>query len=116
MVVSFTVFQHIPQVAVIESYLVEAVRVLRPGGLFVFQWNSTPGERRWMARRSWLWLLHRVGLRTNVMHAPQFLGSRLDVSRVRPVLDGAGMDLEATSGEGTLWTWAWARRRASSLV
>ena len=33
LVVSFTVFQHIPDPVVIESYLAEAGRVLRPGGV-----------------------------------------------------------------------------------
>src|SRR4051812_38656603 len=37
LVLTFTVFQHIPKVAVIEAYLHEAARVLVPGGVLVMQ-------------------------------------------------------------------------------
>ena len=36
-VFSFIVFQHIPSQAIIENYIREVGRVLRPGGLFKFQ-------------------------------------------------------------------------------
>src|SRR3954447_703711 len=35
LVLTFTVFQHIPSVEVIRAYVQEAGRVLRPGGVFV---------------------------------------------------------------------------------
>lgn len=44
---SYIVFQHIPSLAVIESYVREVHRVLRPGALFKFQvqgWTA-PGDR-----------------------------------------------------------------------
>ncbi len=113
LVFSFTVFQHIPQIDVIEAYLAEAGRVLRPGGVLAFQWNNEPGQRRWAARRTALAVLHRLGLRTerHGRHAPQFLGSRVPLDRIRRRLDEVGLDLVATSGTGTLYAWAWARKR-----
>lgn len=39
-VYSFAVFQHIPSREIVMNYLEEAVRVLRPGGLFAFQVNG----------------------------------------------------------------------------
>ena len=39
---SFMVFQHIPSRQVIESYVREAHRLLRPGGLFKFQVQGSP--------------------------------------------------------------------------
>jgi SAM-dependent methyltransferase len=39
-VLSFEVFQHIPERAVIGAYLAETYRVLRPGGTFQFQLRS----------------------------------------------------------------------------
>jgi len=39
---SYAVFQHIPSRAVVMNYLAEAVRALKPGGLFVFQINALP--------------------------------------------------------------------------
>lgn len=112
LVVSFTVFQHIPDLAVIERYIGEAGRVLRSGGVFAFQWNNTPGSRRWQIRRALLSALQRSGLRPEKhrRHAPQFLGSRVPLSRIRRALGAAGLELAGTHNEGELFTWAWARK------
>lgn len=42
---SYAVFQHIPQAEVVFSYLREAARVLKPGGLMRFQVNNLSAER-----------------------------------------------------------------------
>src|SRR4051812_391329 len=96
-VLSFTVFQHIPDVSVICDYVTEAGRVLKPGGVFVFQWNNEPGAVWWRARRGVLSALQRTGLRpeTYGRHAPQFLGSRVSVKRLEPALHKGGLQLEA---------------------
>jgi len=39
---SFMVFQHIPNRKIIENYVREAHRLLRPGGLFKFQVQGSP--------------------------------------------------------------------------
>jgi SAM-dependent methyltransferase len=113
LVLTFTVFQHIPDVSVIETYVAEAGRVLRSGGVFVFQWNNSPGALRWSLRRSVLALLQRTGLRRERYgrNAAEFLGSIVPVDRMRRALDSAGLDLVDTKGEGTLFCWAWARKR-----
>jgi SAM-dependent methyltransferase len=41
---SFIVFQHIPSQAVIENYVREVHRLLRPGALFKFQVTGCPGK------------------------------------------------------------------------
>lgn len=112
LVLSFTVFQHIPSAAVIDGYLAEAGRVLRPGGVFVFQWNNEPGVTRWRLWRWWLALLQRTRIRPEryLRNAPQFLGSRVRIDRIERTLEAAGMHLLATRGTGTLYAWAWARR------
>jgi SAM-dependent methyltransferase len=112
LVLSFTVFQHIPKVSIIEGYLNEAGRVLRPGGLFVFQWNSTMGTKRWAARRALYATMQRAGLReeSHGRDASEFLGSCVPVKRVEHVLAQSGLRLLATRGEGTLFTWGWATR------
>jgi SAM-dependent methyltransferase len=113
LVLSFTVFQHIPDVAVIEGYIRESGRVLRPGGLLVFQWNNTPGAGRWRLRRGVLAFLHsiRLGRERHGRNAAQFLGSRVPLERVRAALAAGGMELAATKGLGTLFAWAWAVKR-----
>ncbi len=113
LVLSFTVFQHIPSVAVIDGYLRDAGRVLRPGGLLVFQWNNEKGAVRWRLRRWWLALLQRTRVRPEryMRHAPEFLGSRVPVARIERALTSAGFELLTTKGTGTLYAWAWARLR-----
>lgn len=112
LVTSFTVFQHIPKVAVIEQYLAEAGRVLRPGGVVAFQWNNLPGQRRWAAKRELLGLLQRTGLRPERFrrNAPQFLGSRVSLRRIERALGRAGLELRGTRDTGTLFAWAWATK------
>lgn len=49
LVVSYIVFGHIPEVAIVRSYIEEAFRVLKPGGLFEFQVSGhedTPEARK----------------------------------------------------------------------
>jgi SAM-dependent methyltransferase len=111
LVITFTVFQHIPSVDVIRSYVAEAGRVLSSGGVFVLQWNGTSGATRWRLRRRLMALLSRLGRGDRYgRDAPQFLGSRVPVADMREMLAGAGLTLVATSGEGTLFTWGWARK------
>ncbi|MCS7024557.1 MAG: class I SAM-dependent methyltransferase [Bryobacteraceae bacterium] len=43
-VYSYAVFQHIPERAIVDSYLKEARRVLKVGGLLWFQVNGLPGD------------------------------------------------------------------------
>lgn len=114
-VLSFTVFQHIPEVGVIEAYLRETGRILRPGGVAAFQWNNQASERRWRLRRAVLATLQRTRLRreTHQRNAVQFLGTTVDLDRVKATLDGAGMELLKTEGVGTLFCWAWAAKRPS---
>src|SRR4051812_49164814 len=61
LVLTFTVFQHIPLVDVIRSYVKEAGRVLAPGGVFVLQWNGTSGAARWRLHRAMMAALQRFG-------------------------------------------------------
>jgi SAM-dependent methyltransferase len=113
LVVSFTVFQHIPTAAIVQDYLADAARVLRPGGLLAFQWNNEPGVRRWAARRTALSALQRTGLHREryERHAPEFLGTRIPLAPLQRTLEANGMDLVGTDGLGTLYAMAWAVRR-----
>lgn len=112
-VLSFTVFQHIPDISVIEGYLAEAGRVLRPGGVAAFQWNNLPGAWLWPARRRLLSLLQSTGVRPerHGRHAPEFLGSRVSLRRITRALDAAGLSVAGVKGTGTLFAWAWALKR-----
>jgi SAM-dependent methyltransferase len=115
-VVSFTVLQHIPSFEVIETYLREAGRVLRPGGVFAFQWNNQPGAHWWQVRRTLLSLLQRSGIlrEPHGRHAPEFLGSRVPLDRMRRALESGGLELVGTRSLGTLFAWAWASKPAGT--
>jgi SAM-dependent methyltransferase len=112
LVLSFTVFQHIPSAAAVHRYLEEAARVLRPGGVLVFQWNNIPGPRRWALRRAVLAGLQRSRLRPERYrrHATAFLGCRIPLAPLQQTLERSGMRMAGTSGLGTLFAWAWAVR------
>jgi SAM-dependent methyltransferase len=114
LLLSFTVFQHIPSTPVILGYLTEAGRTLKPGGVFVFQWNNQPGAARWRVRRAVLSFLQRTRIRgeRHGRHAPQFLGSRVPLRVVERALGRAGLELIEVKGAGTLYCWAWATRTA----
>jgi len=113
MVLSFVVFQHIPRRSIVDAYIAEAGRVLKPGGLFVFQWNNIPGSSYWLARRAVLTELQRRGIRPEQFgrHDPAFLGCRIPGRQIERALDRSGFELRARHGAGTLWSWAWAERR-----
>lgn len=113
LVLSFTVFQHIPNVDVIHGYIGEAGRVLRSGGVLVFQWNNEPGALRWRAKRSVLSLLQRSGVRREerMRHDAAFLGSRVALDRIRAALADGQLELVHTKGLDTLYAWAWAVKR-----
>lgn len=116
LVFTFTVFQHIPDPTVVEGYIAEVGRVLRPGGVFAFQWNNEPNAGWWRLRRSVLGWLQRTGRRPEAFgrHAPEFLGCRISTPRIRRALTGAGLELVGMRGDGTLFAWAWAVRPDSS--
>jgi SAM-dependent methyltransferase len=110
LVLSFTVFQHIPKISVIESYIRDVGRVLRPGGVFVFQWSNEGGSRAWSIRRALLATLQRTGVRKerHERNAAEFLGSRVPLRTIEAAARDGGMRIEATKGTGTLFAFAWA--------
>jgi SAM-dependent methyltransferase len=111
-VVTFTVLQHLPDRSAIVSYLREAARVLAPGGALAAQWNGDAHPRRYRLRGLYWQLQRRLGVRSkqDKRVAPQFLGTPVPVPFVRSVLEDTGLVVEGTKGEGTLFSWVWARR------
>lgn len=77
-VYSVLVLQHLPSKDLVRSYLNEFLRVLRPGGLAVFQaLEHLPLAQRLQPRRRAYAVLHRAGL------GHEFLLSRLKLVPVR---------------------------------
>jgi SAM-dependent methyltransferase len=68
-VVSDIVLQHLPDEVAVDGYLCEFVRVLRPGGLLVFQLPAAlPLAHRFQPRRTAYLLLRRLGLSARMLY------------------------------------------------
>jgi SAM-dependent methyltransferase len=114
LVLSFTVFQHIPSVPVIAGYIEEAGRVLAPGGVLAFQWNNQAGERTWPLRRTLRAAGQRLGRGDAYgRDAAAFLGSRVSLATIDAALARGGLTRVGLTNPGQLFAWCWARRDGS---
>lgn len=88
---SCLVFQHIPSRAVIESYLSEVNRLLRPGGLFKFQVQGCAGTEPDLTG-SWI-------------------GQSFSEEDARELAQSSGFELRYQFGEGSQYYWLWFFKR-----
>jgi len=117
---SYIVLQHMPEPSFAIHYIREMLRVLKPGGLFLFQFNSVPQmTMNWKGRLAWgivdfPWALgfRRVsrgiasllGLSPD-MAGKSWRGASLDVKAVRETIESAGAVVKEMTGENTPMTW-----------
>jgi SAM-dependent methyltransferase len=112
-IVSFVVFQHIPDPAITLGYVREMGRVLRPDGWSAFQVSNDPRVHEGSSRPTGL----RARLATLVGRAPRgqsdpaWLGSAIDLDELAAVADAAGMDVERVEGAGRQFCLVVLRRR-----
>ena len=85
---SSIVFQHIPSREIIENYVREVHRLLRPGGLFKFQVQGRPLTEADAGRH----LARRV---------------RFPTSETREMADRCGFELRYRHGAGDQYFWLW---------
>jgi SAM-dependent methyltransferase len=113
LVVTFTVFQHALNRAVIRANLREVARVLRPGGVLAMQWNATPGVLRWRAHRLRMRGLAALG-RADAYGRDDaaFLGTRVPVAAMDRMLADVGLRRVGLIEPDTLYCWAWATSAA----
>jgi ubiquinone/menaquinone biosynthesis C-methylase UbiE len=88
---SYAVFQHIPEEAVVLSYLVEAARVMKPGAILRCQLNGLPREGD--AYTTWS-------------------GARFTHDEVRKMALALNVELLALEGVDTQYMWTTWRKRA----
>jgi 2-polyprenyl-3-methyl-5-hydroxy-6-metoxy-1,4-benzoquinol methylase len=88
-VYSYAVFQHIPSREVVFSYLLEAARVVKPGGILRMQANNLMAERT--AAETW--------------H-----GCSIEASEVRGYAQSQGLRLLALEGVSTQYMWMTLRK------
>jgi SAM-dependent methyltransferase len=108
--VSHVVFQHIPDPAITLGYVAEMGRVLRPGGWSAFQVSNDPRVHRVRGRGGPLTRLRRRTPAPQGQEDPAWLGSAVDMTELRRVATGAGLELEQVLGEGTQFCMVLARR------
>lgn len=110
LVLTFTVFQHIPVPDVIHGYVAEVARVLKPGGATYLQWNGSDHPVRWRVRR---WLSHiryrsRWGGAEFGTRAPEFQGTVVKPVVMSRWLAESGLRIVESDGLGSLWAQVWA--------
>jgi SAM-dependent methyltransferase len=84
---SFIVFQHIPEKAIVESYIRDVHRVLAPGALFKFQVEGGDVSDRDSA---------------DTWHGVSFTETEM-----REIAARSGFELRYTDGSGTQYFWLW---------
>ena len=94
-VYSYAVFQHIPSKEVVLGYLAEAVRVMKPGGLFVFQISGLPD--RGHEKSTWN-------------------GVRVSAAEVIEFASRTGMRLLALNDRGTQYMWVTLQKPDGLIV
>lgn len=117
---SYIVLQHMPEPELALRYIQEMLRVLKPDGIFLLQFNSLPEmSMNWKGRVAWKivdfpWALgfRRVsrGVASLFGFSPEIAGkswrgASLDVRAVRKVIDAAGGVVQDVVGQETPMTW-----------
>ena len=88
---SFIVFQHIPIPGVIETYVREVYRCLKPGAIFKFQVQGTSGVR--------------------IARDDTWVGVPMSLADARALAGRCGFELLSASGQGTQYFWLWFLKR-----
>ena len=111
--VAFThlVLQHVPDQATALRLVREMLRVLRPGGAFLIEFNSRPRQANGGGRAAAVWLagvLRRAVARRRVYPlrvGPTWRGAVLDVRLVLEAVAERGGAVLSVDGRGTTETW-----------
>ncbi len=116
---SFLVFQHVPHREIVMRNIEEMLRVLRPGGFFLFQYNGESTQTMdWSGRLIWgildRWripLLPRL-LKLDVREAGKtWAGAILNPQEVVEHIESHGGTLLGSRGVGTPGAWCWGVRQ-----
>jgi ubiquinone/menaquinone biosynthesis C-methylase UbiE len=117
---SYIVLQHMPEPIFALRYIREMLRVLKPGGKFLFQFNSLPKmTMNWKGRLAWRivdfpWALgfrrasrgvaELLGLSPEIA-GKSWRGPSLSVKAVRDTIEAAGATVQEVTGGETPMTW-----------
>jgi SAM-dependent methyltransferase len=122
---SYIVLQHLPQSSLAFGLLREMIRVLVPGGVFLFQYNGAQKPpMNWRGRTAWgivnlFWAagMNRAGraIASGLGLDPEMVGKSwhgvaLTKEEVGAVLCDAGATDLQFSGDGTQMAWCWGTK------
>ncbi len=122
---SYLVLQHLPTEALVLGFVREMLRVVRPGGVFLFQFNSAiRPTMNWKGRLMWgvvdtLWLLGIRRASQSVaslfrldaeMAGRSWRGASVAPSKVVEAARVGGGSRLQLKGEETPMTWCWGTR------
>jgi len=126
-VFSYLVLQHLPEESLTLRYVRELLRVLRPDGAFLFQFNGGfDATMNWRGRTAWgivdaLWSV-RMRRSSRAMArlfgfdscaaGKSWRGAAIDAGRIEDVVREAGGEVRETSGQKTPMTWCCGRKTA----
>ncbi len=126
---SYLVLQHLPSEELAFGYIREFLRVLRPGGAFLFQFNGSDKptmnwrgrfvwglvDALWSARLAWLSrsMARMMGL-DPAAAGKSWRGAAIEASRIVTVLRSTGGEVRELSGEGTPMAWCCGVKRAGA--
>jgi ubiquinone/menaquinone biosynthesis C-methylase UbiE len=128
-VFSYLVLQHLPDENLVFGYVREMLRVVRPGGAFLFQFNGSDKPTMNLAGRlAWgavdaLWSAKLFSLSRALASAFHFdpaavgkswRGAAIPADRVKTVVQNSGADVRELSGEGTPLTWVCGVKHSAS--
>jgi ubiquinone/menaquinone biosynthesis C-methylase UbiE len=122
---SYLVLQHLPTQRLVLDAIREMLRVLKPGGLFLFQFNGAQRPTmNWKGRLIWgtidlLWTfsLKRASQSTASwfhldpeMAGKSWRGAAVEIQPVLQTLGSAGARHVQVTGEGTPMAWCWGTK------
>jgi len=119
-VFSYIVLHHMPVRRLAIGYICEMLRMLKPGGAFLFQFSTLhQPTMNWKGRLAWAvvdapWMVGLRGVSRGVasllglppeLAGKSWRGTTLNVDEVREVVSRDGGNIREISGEGTAMTW-----------
>jgi ubiquinone/menaquinone biosynthesis C-methylase UbiE len=124
-VFSYLVIQHLPSHLIAAAMLRDILRVLKPGGLFLIQFNGArKSTMNWKGRAAWgtvnaMWsagLLRAARASASALRLdPEMVGKSwqgiaVEAAEMRKMLEGAGAQSLHFAGETTPMAWCWGVR------
>jgi SAM-dependent methyltransferase len=117
---SYLVLQHLPTDELVFGYVREFLRVLRPGGAFLFQFNGSESPTmNWRGRFAWgavdaLWSVRLTWLSRTIARmmgldprtaGKSWRGAAIEAPRIASAVRSAGGEIRELSGKGTPMAW-----------